>query len=58
MRDGFLAALGKVWTLDKEETLRVGGRYTHASRHRDVLVHEEEWGHGSPPASFHSEFAG
>jgi len=46
MRDGFLAALGKVWTLDKEETPRVGGTLTflgiemYMRKNGDVVLHQ------------------
>ena len=46
VRDGFLAALGKVWTLDKEETLRVGGTLTflgiemHMRKNGDIVLHQ------------------
>ena len=46
MRDGFLAALNKVWTLDKEETLRVGGTLTflgiemYMRKNGDIVLHQ------------------
>ena len=54
VRDGFLAALGKVWTLDKEETLRVGGTLSFLG----TEIYMRKNGDSSPPASFHSEFVG
>ena len=46
MRDGFLAALNKVWTSDKEETLRVGGTLAflgiemYKRKNGDVVLHQ------------------
>ena len=46
MRDSFLAALGKVWTLDKEQTLEVGSPFTFLGiememrKNGDVLLHQ------------------
>ena len=46
VRDGFLAALGKVWTLNKEETLRIGGTLRflgiemHMRKSGDIVLHQ------------------
>ena len=46
MRDAFLAALAKVWTLDKEKTLEVGSPFTFLGiemvmqKNGDVLLHQ------------------
>jgi len=49
MRDAFLSALGKVWTLDKEKTLEVGSPFTFLGiemvmqKNGDILLHQRQF---------------
>ena len=49
VRDGFLAALGKVWTLDKEKTLEAGTPFTFLGieidmkKNGDIQLHQGQF---------------